>query len=213
VFVELHEKGLIYRGVKMINWDPKAKTALSDEEVNYKQTNSKLYYVRYKLDTDKEEYITIATVRPETILGDTAVCVHPDDERYAHLAGKYCFVPLINRRVPIIFDDYIDKEFGTGALKVTPAHDINDYNLGLKHNLQVIDTLNEDGTMSDAAGMYIGMDRFAVRKKIVEDLRAIGSVVKEEDYVNQVGYSERTNEVIEPRLSMQWWCKVQDLAK
>ncbi len=212
VFVELHEKGLVYRGVKMINWDPKAKTALSDEEVNYKQTNSKLYYVRYKIDSDTDEYITIATVRPETILGDTAVCVHPDDERYAHLAGKYCFVPLINRRIPIIFDDYIDKEFGTGALKVTPAHDINDYNLGLKHNLEVIDTLNDDGTMSEAAQLYVGQDRFAVRKAIVKDLDAAGNMVKEEEYSNQVGYSERTDVVIEPRLSMQWWCKMSDLA-
>lgn len=213
VFTELYDKGLIYRGVKMINWDPKAKTALSDEEVNHRQTNSKLYYVRYKIDSDTEEYITIATVRPETILGDTAVCVHPEDERYAHLAGKFCYVPLINRRVPIIFDDYIEKEFGTGALKVTPAHDINDYNLGIKHNLPVVDTLNEDGTMSEAAQLYVGMDRFVVRKKIIEDLKAIDAVVKEEDYVNQVGYSERTNEVIEPRLSMQWWCKMQDLAQ
>ncbi len=213
VFVELYEKGLIYRGVKMINWDPKAKTALSDEEVNHKQTNSKLYYVRYKIDGDNDEYITIATVRPETILGDTAVCVHPDDERYAHLIGKYCFIPLINRRVPIIFDEYIDKEFGTGALKVTPAHDINDYNLGLKHGLPVVDTLNDDGTMSEAAQLYIGQDRFAVRKKIIEDLKAINAVVKEEDYVNQVGFSERTDVVIEPRLSMQWWCNMQQMAK
>ena len=213
VFVELYEKGLIYRGVKMINWDPKAKTALSDEEVNHKQTNSKLYYVRYKLDVAVDEYITIATVRPETILGDTAVCVHPDDERYAHLKGKYCFVPLINRRIPIIFDEYIDKEFGTGALKVTPAHDINDYNLGLKHNLQVIDTLNDDGTMSDAAQLYIGLDRFVVRKQIAEDLRTAGNLVKEEEYSNQVGFSERTDVVIEPRLSMQWWCNMQDLSQ
>ena len=213
VFVELYNKGNIYRGVKMINWDPKAKTALSDEEVIHKQTNSKLTYVRYRIDSDQEEYITIATVRPETILGDTAVCVHPDDERYTHLAGKYCFVPLINRRVPIIFDNYIDKEFGTGALKVTPAHDINDYNLGLKHNLPVIDTLNEDGTMSEAAGLYIGQDRFAVRKKIVEDLRSLGHIVKEEEYSNQVGFSERTDVVIEPRLSMQWWCNMQEMAK
>jgi len=213
VFVELYEKGYIFRGVKMINWDPKAKTALSDEEVIHRQTNSKLVYVRYKIDSDKEEYITIATVRPETILGDTAVCVHPDDERYAHLKGKYCFVPLIGRRVPIIFDDYIDKEFGTGALKVTPAHDINDYNLGLKHGLPVIDTLNDDGTMSEAAQLYVGLDRFAVRKKIVEDLREAGHIVKEEDYQNQVGFSERTDVVIEPRLSMQWWCKMQDMAK
>lgn len=213
VFIELYNKGYIYRGVKMINWDPKAKTALSDEEVIYKQTNSKLYYVRYRIDSDKEEYITIATVRPETILGDTAVCVHPEDERYAHLKGQFCFVPLVNRRVPIIFDDYIDKEFGTGALKVTPAHDINDYNLGIKHNLPVVDTLNEDGTMSEAAQLYVGEDRFAVRKKIIGDLRDAGNLVKEEEYSNQVGFSERTDVVIEPRLSMQWWCNMQEMAK
>lgn len=212
VFNDLYEKGYIYRGVKMINWDPKAKTALSDEEVIFKQSNSKLYYVQYKLEGE-DGYITIATVRPETILGDTAICVHPEDERYAHLKGKYCFVPLINRRIPIIFDDYIDKEFGTGALKVTPAHDLNDYNLGIKHNLPVVDTLNEDGTMSEAAQLYIGEDRFAVRKKIVEDLRESGNLVKEEEYTNQVGYSERTDVVIEPRLSMQWWCNMQELAK
>lgn len=213
VFTQLYNKGYIYRGVKMINWDPKAKTALSDEEVIFKQTNSKLYHVRYKLDTEGEEYITIATVRPETILGDTAICVHPDDPRYAHLKGKFAFVPLINRRIPIIFDDYIDIEFGTGALKVTPAHDLNDYNLGQKHKLQVVDTLNEDGTMSEAAQLYIGEDRFAVRKKIVEDLKASGNFVKDEEYSNQVGYSERTDVVIEPRLSMQWWCNMQELAK
>lgn len=213
VFVELYNKGYIYRGVKMINWDPKAKTALSDEEVIFKQTNSKLYHVRYKLDTENEEYITIATVRPETILGDTAICVHPDDPRYTHLKGKYAFVPLINRRIPIIFDDYIDMEFGTGALKVTPAHDINDCNLGLKHKLPVVDTLNDDGTMSEAAQLYVGEDRFAVRKKIVEDLKAAGNFVKDEDYSNQVGHSERTDVVIEPRLSMQWWCNMQELAK
>jgi valyl-tRNA synthetase len=212
VFVELYNKGYIYRGVKMINWDPKAKTALSDEEVIHRQTNSKLYYVKYKIEGDGDEYITIATVRPETILGDTAVCVHPNDERYAHLKGKRCLVPLIDRSIPIIFDDYIDLEFGTGALKVTPAHDINDYNLGIKHNLPVIDTLNDDGTMSEAATMYVGMDRFAVRKKIIEDLKAAGNFVKEEEYTNQVGFSERTDAVIEPRLSMQWWCKMQDLS-
>lgn len=213
VFNELYEKGYIYRGVKMINWDPRAKTALSDEEVIFKQTNSKLYYVQYKLEGDADEYITIATVRPETILGDTAICVHPEDERYAHLKGKYCFVPLINRRIPIIFDDYIDKEFGTGALKVTPAHDLNDYNLGIKHNLPIVDTLNDDGTMSEAAQLYIGEDRFAVRKKIVEDLRNSGNLVKEEAYTNQVGHSERTDAVIEPRLSMQWWCNMEKLSK
>lgn len=213
VFVELYEKGYIYRGVKMINWDPKAKTALSDEEVIHKQTNSKLYHVRYRIEGDSEEYITIATVRPETILGDTAICVHPEDPRYAHLKGKYCFVPLINRRIPIIFDEYIDREFGTGALKVTPAHDINDYNLGLKYKLEVIDTLNEDGTMSEAAGLYVGQDRFAVRKQIIEDLKVSGNYVKEEDYANQVGFSERTDVVIEPRLSMQWWCNMAELSK
>jgi valyl-tRNA synthetase len=212
VFVELFNKGNIYRGVKMINWDPQALTALSDEEVLHKETNSKLTYVQYKIDSEQEEYITIATVRPETILGDTAVCVHPDDERYAHLKGKFCFVPLINRRIPIIFDDYIDKEFGTGALKVTPAHDINDYNLGLKHKLEVIDTLNPNGTLSEAARLYIGEDRFAVRKKIVEDLKAAGNFVKQEDYTNQVGVSERTGAVIEPRLSMQWWCDMEKMA-
>jgi len=212
VFVELYNKGYIYRGVKMINWDPQALTALSDEEVLHKETGSKLTYVQYRIDNDKEEYITIATVRPETILGDTAVCVHPEDERYAHLKGKYCFVPLINRRIPIIFDEYIDREFGTGALKVTPAHDINDYNLGLKHKLEVIDTLNPDGTLSEAAGLYIGEDRFAVRKKIVEDLKASGNFVKQEDYTNQVGISERTGAVIEPRLSMQWWCDMEQMA-
>ena len=215
VFVELYNKGNIYRGVKMINWDPKARTALSDEEVNFKQTNSKLYYVRYLVDggDEEEEYITIATVRPETILGDTAVCVHPEDPRYAHLRGRQCFVPLINRRIPVIFDDYIDMEFGTGALKVTPAHDLNDYNLGLKHHLEIVDTLNDDGTMSEAAQMYVGEDRFAVRKKIVKDLEAAGHMVKEEEYTNQVGYSERTDVVIEPRLSMQWWCNMEEMAR
>lgn len=213
VFVELHEKGYIYRGVKMINWDPKAKTALSDEEVIHKQTNSNLYYVRYKIEGEGDEYITIATVRPETILGDTAVCVHPNDPRYAHLKGKYCFVPLINRRIPIIFDEYIDIEFGTGALKVTPAHDINDYNLGIKYNLPVVDTLNEDGTLSEAAGMYVGMDRFAVRKQIVADLKESGNFVKEEPYTNQVGVSERSGAVVEPRLSMQWWCNMKAMAQ
>jgi valyl-tRNA synthetase len=213
VFIDLHKKGHIYRGVKMINWDPKAKTALSDEEVIHKEVNSKLVYIKYFLEEDTKSSICIATVRPETILGDVAICVHPDDDRYKHLVGKYCFVPLINRKIPIIADDYIDIEFGTGCLKVTPAHDINDYNLGLKHHLPVIDTLNEDGTMSNAAQLYIGEDRFAVRKKIVEDLQAAGHIEKVEDYKNQVGYSERTDVVIEPRLSMQWWCNMETLAK
>ncbi|XZF15489.1 valine--tRNA ligase [Chitinophagaceae bacterium MMS25-I14] len=213
VFNELHSKGYIYRDTKMINWDPQGKTALSDEEVIFRPTNSKLYYVRYRIDSEQEEYITIATVRPETILGDTAICVHPNDPRYADLKGKYCFVPLINRRIPIIFDEYIDMEFGTGALKVTPAHDPNDYALGQKHELPIVDVLNADGTMSEAAGMYIGEDRFAVRKKIVGDLEAAGNLVKTEDYNNQVGYSERTGAAVEPRLSMQWWCSMQELAK
>jgi valyl-tRNA synthetase len=213
VFNDLYERGFIYRGVKMINWDPKAQTALSDEEVIFKQTQSNLYHVRYKLDTPEEAYITIATVRPETILGDTAICVHPDDPRYAHLNGAHCFVPLINRKIPIIFDDYIDMEFGTGALKVTPAHDINDYNLGIKHKLPVIDTINADGTMSEAAQLFVGEDRFVVRKKIAAELEALGHLVKTEPYANQVGYSERTDVVIEPRLSMQWWCRMDELVK
>jgi valyl-tRNA synthetase len=223
VFIDLYNKGHIYRGVKMINWDPKAKTALSDEEVVHKEVNSKLVYIKYKLaedalniqtaDGQSLSTITIATVRPETILGDVAICVHPDDERYKQLVGKHCYVPLIDRKIPIIADDYIDIEFGTGCLKVTPAHDINDYNLGVKHHLQVIDTLNEDGTLSAAAQLYVGEDRFAVRKKIVEDLQAAGHIDKVEDYKNQVGYSERTDVVIEPRLSMQWWCNMETLAK
>jgi valyl-tRNA synthetase len=212
VFIDLHNKGLIYRGVKMINWDPKAKTALSDEEVNFKETHSKLAYVKYKL-TDGSGYITVATVRAETIMGDVAICVHPADERYKHLVGKTCLVPLINREIPIIADEYIDIEFGTGCLKVTPAHDINDYKLGIKHKLPVIDTLNEDGTMSEAAILYIGEDRFVVRKKILADLEAAGHVEKLEDYKSPVGYSERTDVIIEPRLSMQWWCKMTDMAK
>ncbi len=212
VFIDLYNKGYIYRGVKMINWDPKAKTALSDEEVIFKETQSKLAYVNYKL-TDGSGHITIATVRAETIMGDVAICVHPNDERYKHLVGKTCLVPLINREIPIIMDDYIDMEFGTGCLKVTPAHDINDYNLGIKHKLPVIDTLNEDGTMSDAAILYIGEDRFAVRKKILADLESAGQIEKIEEYKSPVGYSERTDVIIEPRLSMQWWCKMTDLAK
>ncbi len=212
VFIDLHKKGKIYRGVRMVNWDPKGLTAVSDEEVIHKEVNSKLYYVRYKIQ-DSEEWITIATTRPETILGDTAICVHPDDERYKHLKGKYAEVPLINRVIPIIFDEYIDIEFGTGALKVTPAHDINDYNLGIKHNLEVIDTLNDNGTLSAKAQLYIGEDRFAVRKKIAVDLDEKGHLVKVEDIKNKVGYSERTDAVIEPKLSMQWFLKMDEISK
>ncbi len=213
VFIDLYNKGKIYRGVKMINWDPSAKTALSDEEVVHKQVNSKLVYINYPLVDAPDKHMTIATVRPETILGDVAIAVHPADERYKDLVGKKCMVPLINREIPIIADDYIDIEFGTGCLKVTPAHDINDFNIGQKHNLEVIDTLNEDGTMSEAAQLYIGMDRFDVRKQIVEDLKEKGFVSKVEDYQNQVGFSERTDAVIEPRLSMQWWCDMEQMAQ
>ncbi len=212
VFIDLYNKGLIYRGARMINWDSSAKTALSDEEVEYKDVTGKLYHLRYKLDTDKEEYISIATQRPETIMGDTAICVNPADERYAHLKGAYAFVPLINRRIPIIFDDYVDPAFGTGALKVTPAHDINDYNLGLKHNLEVVDTINEDGTLSTAAQIYIGEDRFAARKKIIKELEEKGFLTKEEDYTTRLGYSQRTGVVVEPRISTQWFVKMKEMA-
>ncbi len=213
VFIDLYNKGLIYRGARMINWDSSAKTALSDEEVEYKDLIGKLYHLQYKLDTDKETYIRIATQRPETIMGDTAICVNPHDERYAHLKGVYAFVPLINRRIPIIFDEYVDLEFGTGALKVTPAHDINDYNLGLKHNLEVVDTINEDGTMSDAAQIYVGEDRFVARKKIIKELEEKGFLTKEEAYSTRLGYSQRTGVVVEPRISTQWFVKMKELAK
>jgi valyl-tRNA synthetase len=213
VFIDLHRKGQIYRGVRMVNWDPQGLTAISDEEVIHKEVNSKLFYVKYKIADTTDEWVTIATTRPETILGDTAVCVHPDDPRYAHLRGRKVIIPMVNRSVPVIFDDYIDMEFGTGALKVTPAHDINDYNLGIKHNLEVIDTLTPAGKMSPAAGFYIGEDRFTVRKKIIEDLQALGQVVKIDEIKNKVGTSERTGAVIEPRLSMQWFLKMDKLSK
>lgn len=213
VFIDLYNKGHIYRGVRMVNWDPQGLTAVSDEEVIYKEVNSKLYYVKYKIGGEGDEYITIATTRPETILGDTAVCVNPTDERYARLKGKRVIIPMVNRSAPIIFDEYVDKEFGTGALKVTPAHDINDYNLGVKHKLEVIDTIAADGKMSEAAQFYIGEDRFAVRKKIVKELEELGHIVKVEDIKNKVGYSERTDAVIEPKLSMQWFLKMDQLSK
>lgn len=230
VFIDLHKKGYVYRGLRMVNWDPAGLTAISDEEVIHKEVQSKLVYVRYVIvdanepfdSTDKAalqrkfdagETITIATVRPETILGDTGVCVHPDDPRYAHLKGKFAIIPMVNRRVPIVFDDYILMDFGTGALKVTPAHDINDYNIGQKYGLEVVDTLNPDGTMSADAGFYAGEDRFVVRKKIVKDLDEMGHVVKVEDYTNKVGYSERTDAVIEPRLSMQWFVRMKEFSK
>jgi valyl-tRNA synthetase len=212
VFIDLHNKGYIYRGVRMVNWDPVGKTAVSDEEVIYKEVNSKLYYVKYQVE-GSDETITVATTRPETILGDTAVCMHPDDERYKHLQGKKVIIPFVKRSVPVIYDTYITMEFGTGCLKVTPAHDINDYNLGIKHNLEVIDTINPDGTMSNAAQFYVGEDRFTVRKKIAKDLEAAGFLVKVEEIKNKVGYSERTDAVIEPKLSMQWFLKMDKISK
>jgi valyl-tRNA synthetase len=218
VFIDLYNKGLIYRGKRMINWDTKAKTALSDEEVIRKETKQKLYYLKYQLvNADNTPLgdggITIATVRPETIMGDTAICVNPSDERYKHLHGKFALVPLINRRIPIITDDYVTMEFGTGALKVTPAHDMNDNQLGQKHGLEVVDILNEDGTLGAAAQIFIGEDRFAARKKIVMELEANGYLEKTEDYTSEVGYSERTDTVVEPRLSLQWWVSMKKLSE
>ena len=216
VFIDLHKKGLVYRGLRMVNWDPQALTAVSDEEVVHKEVNSKLYHIRYRVVTnnaDCEEYVTIATTRPETILGDTAVAVHPEDERYADLKGMQVEVPLIGRKVPVIFDEYVEREFGTGALKVTPAHDVNDHELGKKHSLETIDILEPNGTLSAAAQLYVGEDRFAVRKKIVKELEEKGHLVKTEDIKNKVGYSERTDAVIEPRLSLQWFVKMGELAK
>ena len=213
VFVDLYNKGKIYRGVRMVNWDPKALTAVSDEEVIYKELQSKLYYVRYQIEGEENEYITIATTRPETILGDTAICMHPEDERYAKYKGKRAIVPLVNRSIPLIYDEYVEREFGTGALKITPAHDINDYNLGIKHHLDTINIFNDNGTLAEAAQFLVGMDRFEARKAIIPLLEEAGSLVKIEDYTNKVGFSERTNEVIEPKLSLQWFCKMGELAK
>jgi valyl-tRNA synthetase len=212
-FIHFYNEGLIYRGVRMVNWDPVALTAVSDEEVIHKEENGHLYYVKYKIVGEVDEWITVATTRPETILGDTAICVHPDDERYVHLHGKKAIIPICNREVPIIQDDYIDLEFGTGCLKVTPAHDVNDYDLGIRHNLEVINTIAADGTMSSEAGKYEGLDRFLVRKKIAKDLDKLGNLVKLEDYTNKVGRSERTDAIIEPRLSLQWFMAMEKLAK
>ncbi len=212
VFCDLYKKGYIYRGVRMVNWDPAALTALSDEEVIYKDEHSKLFHLKYYVEGE-DRYIVVATTRPETILGDTAVCVNPNDERYQWLKGKRVIVPLVGRSVPIIMDDYVEMEFGTGCLKVTPAHDVNDYMLGEKYNLPIIDIFNPDGTISEAGGMYIGHDRFDVRKEIIEDLQEKGLVEKIEDYDNKVGYSERTKVVIEPKLSMQWFLTMGELTK
>lgn len=213
VFCELYRKGLIYRGVRMVNWDPAALTALSDEEVIYRDEHSKLFYLKYFVDGEADRYIVVATTRPETILGDTAVCVNPNDPRYSWLKGKRVIVPMVGRSVPIIMDDYVEMDFGTGCLKVTPAHDVNDYMLGEKYNLPTIDIFNPDGTISEAGGMYVGHDRFDVRREIIADLQERGLVEKVEDYDNKVGYSERTKVVIEPKLSMQWFLKMGELTK
>ena len=212
VFCDLYNKGLIYRGVRMVNWDPAALTALSDEEVIYKEEHSKLFYLRYKIEGE-DGYAIVATTRPETIMGDTAMCINPNDPKNEHLKGKKVIVPLVGRAIPVIEDEYVDVEFGTGCLKVTPAHDVNDYMLGEKYNLQSINIFNDDATISEAAGMYVGMDRDAVRKQIVKDLDAAGLLEKVEDYNNKVGYSERTHVAIEPKLSMQWFLKMEHLAE
>jgi valyl-tRNA synthetase len=212
VFVDLYKKGLIYRGARMVNWDPQAMTAVSDEEVNYTDEKSKLYYVRYKI-VGEDGYVMVATTRPETILGDTAVCANPDDERYRYLKGKKVIVPMANREVPFIFDSYVDPEFGTGCLKITPAHDINDYEIGLRHKLPSIDVFNDDGTMSERAGLFIGVDRFKAKELAEIELQKTGNLIKVENYDNKIGRSERTNAVIEPKLSLQWFVKMKELSQ
>jgi len=212
VFVDLHKKGHIYRGVRMVNWDPKRKTALSDEEVYHTEENSRLFYIKYKIEGE-DGFLTVATTRPETLLGDAAICVNPNDARFAHLKGKKALIPLVDRAVPIIFDEYVDIEFGTGCLKVTPAHDINDYNLGVKHGLESIDILNDDGTLNENAKLYIGVDRFEARKQIAKALEEKGQLDKVEDIRNKVARSERSKVIIEPKLSTQWFCKMGDIAQ
>jgi valyl-tRNA synthetase len=213
VFIDLYNKGYIYRGLRMINWDPTGKTALSDDEVIHKEVSSRLYYINYFLEGSNTEYITIATVRPETIMADTAVCINPKDERYKHLKGQRVLIPIINRAIPIIEDEYVAMDFGTGCLKVTPAHDMNDYDLGMKHNLEVIDIFNEDGSLNEKAQVLVGEDRFVARKKIVKMLEERGQLSKAEDYTSNVGFSERTDAVIEPRLSLQWFLKMDTITK
>lgn len=213
VFVDLYRKGKIYRGIRMVNWDPKGKTALSDDEVITKEIASKLYYIKYKIEGTEDQFLTIATTRPETIMADVAICINPQDARFTHLKGKKAIIPLINRSIPIIEDDYVEMEFGTGCLKVTPAHDINDYELGLKHKLEVIDILNDDGTLNEKAKILIGEDRFVARKKIAKLLEEAGQLEKIEDYKSNVGHSERTDAVIEPKLSLQWFLKMDQITK
>lgn len=211
-FVDLYNKGYIYRGYRMVNWDPEAKTTLSDEEVIYEERQGKLYHLKYQIE-GSNEFVTIATTRPETILGDTAICIHPEDERYTHLKGKKAIVPICNRVIPIIFDEYVDMEFGTGCLKVTPAHDVNDKTLGEKHNLEIIDIFNEDATLNSYGLHYQGQDRFVVREAIAVELEQIGALAKTETHLNKVGTSERTKAVIEPRLSDQWFLSMEELVK
>ena len=213
VFVDLYKKGRIYRGVRMVNWDPEALTAVSDEEVLHKEVNSKLFYVRYKIAGSDDQWLTIATTRPETILGDSAICINPNDKRFTHLHGKQAIVPISNRIIPIIQDDYVDMEFGTGCLKVTPAHDTNDYDLGKKHSLETIDIFNDNGTLNEKGLHYDGLDRFEVRKQIEKELYDKGYLVKTEDHINKIGFSERTNAVIEPKLSLQWFVDMKELAQ
>lgn len=213
VFVDLYRKGHIYRGLRMVNWDPAGKTALSDDEVLHKEVSSKLYFIRYPIEDSKDEFVIIATVRPETIMADSAICINPNDKRYQHLKGKKAIIPLIDRPIPIIEDEYVTMDFGTGCLKVTPAHDINDYELGKKHNLEVIDILNEDGTLNEKAKIFTGEDRFIARKKITKELDAKGYLTKVEDYTTSVGFSERTDAVIEPRLSLQWFLEMKEITK
>jgi len=212
-FIDLYKKGHVYKGLRMTNWDPAAKTAISDEEVYHEEKQAKLYHVRYKIEGTDDEWITIATTRPETILGDTAICFHPDDERYQHLKGKHAIVPMVNRPIPFIFDDYVDMEFGTGALKITPAHDVNDNEIGKRHNLETIDILNEDATLSEAAQHFVGEDRFKARKLVANWLEENGQLVKVEEIKNKIGKSERTHVVIEPRLTKQWFLRMPEIAK
>jgi valyl-tRNA synthetase len=212
-FIHLYKKGWIYRGIRMVNWDPAGKTAVSDEEVIRKEVNQKLYYIKYLISGTEDQFLTIATTRPETIMADAAICINPNDERFTHLKGKKVFVPLINHEIPVIEDEYVDIEFGTGCLKVTPAHDLNDYELGVKHNLPVTDILNDDGTLNELAVILVGEDRFVARKKIAKMLEEAGHLDKVEDYKSQVGFSERTDAAIEPKLSMQWFVKMKEMAQ